>query len=121
MKNCLSIVIVSVGVALSLICATESEAGGYFMTDRDGKVISEDNQAVITIGPLDKTVIFLDRGEREVFELLWDAEARSLVVKGSRVHLKIDSDGTVEKWTRIPEDQQIPLIIEPIVPVGPHK
>lgn len=55
MKDCLSIVIVCVGVAPSLICATESEAGGYFMTDRDGKVISEDTQAVITIGPTDRT------------------------------------------------------------------
>ncbi|MGE5239469.1 MAG: hypothetical protein ACM3ON_11770 [Chloroflexota bacterium] len=75
MKNCLSIVIVSVGVALSLICATESEAGGYFMTDKYGKVISEDTQAVITLGPTDRMVIFLDRGEREVFDLVWDAEA----------------------------------------------
>ncbi len=117
-----AVLLLVLGISLSFACPGSAKAGGYFLTDREGRVISEDREHVIVIGPADKTLVLLDNGGRKVFDLTWDADAQSLVIKGDRVHLKVHRDGTVEKWTAFPEGQaQPPVLIEPIVPYAPQK
>ena len=105
-----------------LISPVELYAGGrYYLTDKDGKIISEDPGNAIVTGPTNQTIILNDRGNRKVFEIGWDADVRAVVVKGEKVHLKIHSNGKIEKWTTFEnEDQgQYPIFIKPIVPVVP--
>ena len=99
-----------------------SYAGGYFITDEENRIISEGSEKNIVIGPTEKTVVFHDSGNRKVFDILWDASEKSLIVKGAHVHIKIYSDGKMATWKRIENEKEFsPLLIEPIVPVYPRK
>jgi hypothetical protein len=117
----LAVLVLTVGISLSLAHPGAARAGGYLLTDKEGKVISEDKEHVITIGPTDNAIVLVDRGDRKIFELTWDAGAQSLVIKGDRTHLKVHRDGTVERWAAFPEGQvQPPVLIQPIVPYAPQ-
>jgi hypothetical protein len=98
-------------------------AGGYYITDKDGKVISEISERNIIVGPTEKTIIFSDYSERKVFDITWDADEQTLIVKGDHVHLKIYSSGKIEKWSTFGdhESEQYPIFIEPIVPITPRQ
>lgn len=92
---------------------------GYAITDKDGKVISEEPGQTLVLGPTTQTIILNDRGNRKVFELIWDAAAGAIMIKGNRVHLKIHDSGKIEKWTELDREKEnsYPLFIQPIVPV----
>jgi hypothetical protein len=95
---------------------------GYSITDRDGKVISEDPGNTLVTGPTNQTIILNDRGNRKVFELFWDAAGGAVVIRGDNVHLKIHSSGKIEKWTEFEnmQNEQYPLFITPEVRIGPN-
>ena len=95
---------------------------GYSITDKDGKVISEDPGNTLVTGPTNQTIILNDRGNHKVFEVLWDAAGRAVTVKGDRVHLKIHSSGKIEKWTEFDnmQNEQYPLFITPEIRTGPN-
>jgi hypothetical protein len=95
---------------------------GYSITDKDGKVISEDPGNTLVTGPTNQTIILNDRGNHKVFEVLWDAAGRAVTVKGDRVHLKIHSSGKIEKWTEFDnmQNEQYPLFITPEIRIGPN-
>jgi hypothetical protein len=117
----LAALVLAPGIVCCLHSPDLSNAGGYFLTDREGKANSESREHVVVIGPEDNAIILMDRGDRRVFDLSWDANEHSLVIKGDRVHLKVHRDGTVEKWAAFPEGQgQPPLLIEPVVPYTPR-
>jgi len=94
-------------------------AGGYFITDKDGKVISEDSEKTIILGPTEKTVVFNDYNGTKVFDIQWNADDKTLIIMGNNIYLKIYSDGRIEKWTELKEggDEQYPMLIEPVVPI----
>jgi hypothetical protein len=96
-------------------------AGGYFITDKDGKIISESSEKTVSIGPTEKTIAFYDHNEIKVFEMQWDADEKTLIIKGDTVHLKIFRNGRVQKWSTSEESGsgQYPLFIEPIIPIIP--
>jgi hypothetical protein len=93
--------------------------GGYSLTDRDGKVISDAPANAIVTGPTNQIIILNDRGNRKVFEVSWDAEGRAVMVKGEKIHLKIYSNGNIEKWTGLENREQPPLILNPVIPIYP--
>jgi len=94
-------------------------AGGYFITDKDGKVISEDTNKTILLGPTEKAVVFNDHNGTKIFDIQWDAGEKTIIIRGNNVHLKIYSSGRIEKWTtfREGEAEQYPILIEPVVPI----
>jgi hypothetical protein len=94
-------------------------AGGYFITDKDGKVISEDSEKTIILGPTEKTVVFNDYNGTKVFDIQWNAGEKALIIMGDNIHLKIYSNGRIEKWTELKEggEEQYPITIEPVVPI----
>lgn len=99
-------------------------AGGYYITDKYGNVISEISEKTVVVGSTEKTIIFSDYSERKVFDIKWDADEKTLIIRGDHVHLKIYSSGKIEKWSTFGdyESEQYPLFIEPIVPIMPrHK
>jgi hypothetical protein len=104
--------------ALVIIPPLEGLAG-YSLTDKDGKVISEPAADAIVTGPTNQTIILNDRGNHKVFEITWDAEGRAVQVKGEKIHLKIHSNGNIEKWTSVDNQDQYPNQIGPIVPIVP--
>jgi hypothetical protein len=104
--------------ALVIIPPLEGLAG-YSLTDKDGKVISEPSANAIVTGPTNQTIILNDRGNHKVFEITWDAEGRAVQVKGEKVHLKIHSNGNIEKWTSLENQDQQPIQIAPVVPIVP--
>ena len=95
---------------------------GYSITDKDGKVLSEEPGNTLVTGPTNQTIILNDRSNRKVFEILWDANGSAVIVKGDNVHLKINSNGSIEKWTPLENDykDQYPIIIQPVVPRPPR-
>ena len=95
---------------------------GYSITDRDGKAVSEEPGNTLVTGPTNQTIILNDRSNRKVFEILWDANGSAVIVKGDNVHLKINSNGSIEKWTPLENDykDQYPIIIQPVVPRPPR-
>jgi hypothetical protein len=103
---------------LVIIPPMESLAG-YSLTDKDGKVISEPTADAIVTGPTNQTIILNDRGNHKVFEITWDAAGRAVLVKGEKIHLKIHSDGNIEKWTSLDNQEQSPIQIAPVVPIVP--
>jgi len=99
-----------------------SYAGGYVITDEENRIISEGSEKNIIIGPTEKTVVFHDSGDRKVFDILWDASEKSLIIKGDHVHMKIYSDGKMATWKRTDSEKELsPVLIQPIVPVYPGK
>ncbi len=95
---------------------------GYAITDKDGKVISEEPGNALVTGPTNQTIILNDRGNHKVFEIFWDAQDRAVVVIGDNVHLKIFSSGRVEKWTGFESDNNAyPIFIQPVVPIVPPR
>jgi hypothetical protein len=106
-------------LVLGIIFPLEALAGGYYLTDKDGKVISDTPVNAIVTGPTDQTIILNDRGNQKVFELTWDAEGSAVMVKGERIHLKIHSNGNIEKWTNLENKDQYPINIGPVVPIVP--
>jgi hypothetical protein len=64
-------------------------AGGYFITDKEGKVISEDSEKTIILGPTEKTVVFNGYNGTKVFDIQWDACEKTIIIRGNNVHLKI--------------------------------
>jgi hypothetical protein len=97
-------------------------AGGYFITDKDGNIVSESPETSVTIGPTDKAIFFYDYNKMRVFDIQWDAGEKTLIIKGDHVHLKIYSSGKIEKWSTYMDTQseQYPLIIEPVIPIFPR-
>ena len=71
----LSKIIPSITIAFllyGLISPVELYAGGrYYLTDKDGKIISEDPGNAVVTGPTNQTIILNDRGNRKVFEIGW--------------------------------------------------
>ncbi|HAM50529.1 MAG TPA: hypothetical protein DCP92_07450 [Nitrospiraceae bacterium] len=114
------LILISITIAMVPILAY---AGGYFVTDRDGNVISEKPEKVTIIGSSEKSIVFNDKRDRKVFEVQWDASSKRLVVKGDNVYVQIFSTGKIEKLTTINGDEtnQMPITIEPVVPVSPRK
>ncbi|HET6515548.1 MAG TPA: hypothetical protein VFG09_10345 [Thermodesulfovibrionales bacterium] len=107
---------------LTVLFPITAHAGGYFLVDRDGRVISETSEKVIEIGSSGKRVAYHDGGTR-VFDVEWDASKRTLVVKGDNVYLRIYSTGQIEKLTTIyeGEKQQMPIFVEPNVNFMPRQ
>jgi hypothetical protein len=97
-------------------------AGGYFITDKDGRVISEDSEKIIMLGPTEKTIVLNDYNGSKIFDIYWDASEKSIIIKGINIHLKVYSNGRMERWTEIKEgwEEQYPILIEPIVPILPE-
>jgi hypothetical protein len=97
-------------------------AGGYFITDKDGNVISESTEKIVVIGPTEKTIVLNDYNQIKVFEIQWDADEKTLIIQGDTVHLKIFRNGRVEKWSTFEESgsEQYPIFIEPIIPISPR-
>jgi hypothetical protein len=95
---------------------------GYSITDRDGKVISEDPGNTLNTGPTNQTIILNDKGNHKVFEVLWDAASGAVTVKGDRVYLKIHSSGKIEKWNEFDnmQNEPYPLFITPEIRIGPN-
>lgn len=90
--NIKSIIFVIAGVLIIFVFITLTSmlyAGGYYLTDRDGKVISENLEKTITVGPTEKTIVFNDHNDMKVFDIQWDADERTLIIKGDNVHLKV--------------------------------
>jgi hypothetical protein len=98
-------------------------AGGYFITDKAGNIISESSEKTVVIGPTEKTIVLYDYDQIKVFEMQWDADEKTLVIKGDNVHLKVFRSGKIEKWSAYTdtETEQYPLFIEPVVPIFPQK
>jgi hypothetical protein len=98
-------------------------AGGYFLTDKDGYIISESSEKTVVIGPTEKTIVLYDYDQIKAFEIQWDADEKTLVIKGDNVHLKVFRSGKIEKWSAYTdtEPEQYPLFIEPVVPIFPQK
>lgn len=96
-------------------------AGGYYITDKDGKVISEDSEKIIIIGPTEKTIIFNDYNGTKIFDIHWDANEKTIIIKGFNIYLKIYSNGRIERWGEIKEGEgeQYPILIEPVIPIFP--
>jgi len=96
-------------------------AGGYFITDKDGKIISESSEKTVSIGPTEKTIAFYDHNKIKVFEIQWDADEKTLIIQGDTVYLKIFRNGRVEKWSTFEDSgqEQYPIFIEPIIPIVP--
>ena len=97
-------------------------AGGYFITDKDGKIISESSEKTIVIGPTDKTIVLNDDNGLKAFNLTWDAHERALLISGDHVDVKIHSSGKIEKWSTFEDSgqKQYPIFIEPIIPIIPR-
>jgi hypothetical protein len=112
--NYLSLIVWGLGILLPL-----EALAGYSLTDRDGKVISDAPANAIVTGPTNQIIILNDRGNRKVFEVSWDAEGRAVMVKGEKIHLKIYSNGNIEKWTGLENREQPPLILNPVIPIYP--
>lgn len=110
-----------IAVISVIMVPAASFAGGYYLTDREGRIISEDSGKTVVIGPADKTAVLNDRGDRKVFDLEWNAGEKTLVVKGEKVHIKIYSSGKIERWTSIDEGNKadMPIVIQPIIPLYP--
>ena len=108
-------------MAISCLVIPGSTLAGYAVTDKDGKVLSEESGNTLGLGPTNQTIILNDRGNRKVFELNWDAAAGTVVIKGDRVNLKIYDSGKIEKWSELGPEKgdSYPLMIQPIVPVPP--
>jgi hypothetical protein len=98
-------------------------AGGYFLTDKDGYIISESSDKTVVIGPTEKTIVLYDYDQIKAFEIQWDADEKTLVIKGDNVHLKVFRSGKIEKWSAYTAtgSEQYPLFIEPVVPIFPQK
>ena len=96
---------------------------GYQIVDREGKVLNKDPEEPIEISSTDKKVIFNGRGGDKVFEVEWDATNKKLIVKGEHVYLQIYNDGKVERLTTIQqgEQSQIPITVEPVIPIIPKQ
>ena len=93
---------------------------GYVITDKDGKVISEEPGNNLILGPTNQTIILKDRGNHKIFKIFWDAGAQTIVVKGDNVHLKIFSNGRLERWTSIEKgEKEYPIVIKPVIPILP--
>jgi hypothetical protein len=107
----------------AIIKPSTIKAGGYFMTDIDGNIVSEVPETSVNIGPTDKAIFFYDYNKTRVFDIQWDAGEKTLTVKGDQVHLKIYNDGKIEKWStyRDTQSEQYPLIIEPVIPLFPRQ
>ncbi|MGQ9571487.1 MAG: hypothetical protein ACUVUQ_11765 [Thermodesulfovibrionales bacterium] len=97
------------------------DAGGYFLTDKDGRVISEDSEKTIFVVPTEKKIIFNDYNGTKIFDIQWNANEKTIIIRGNNVYLKIYNSGKIEKLTELGESsgEQYPLIIEPIIPVMP--
>lgn len=97
-------------------------AGGYFITDKDGNIVSESPEKSVAIDPTDRAIFFYDYNKTRVFDIQWDAREKTLIIKGDHVHLKIYSSGIIEKWSTYMDTQseQYPLIIEPVIPIFPR-
>jgi len=97
-------------------------AGGYFITDKDGNIISEGSEKTIVIGPTDKTIVLNDDNGIKAFNLTWDAHERALIIRGDHVDVKIHSSGKIEKWSSFEDSgqEQYPIFIEPIIPIIPR-
>jgi hypothetical protein len=97
--------------------------GRYHLTERDGQVISELPANALVTGPTNQTIILNDRGNRKVFEVIWDADGGAVVIKGDQLHLKIHRSGKIEKWTDLDDDKKdpFPIFIQPVVPVNPPR
>lgn len=124
--NIKSIIFVIAGVLIIFVFITLTSmlyAGGYYLTDRDGKVISENLEKTITVGPTEKTIVFNDHNDMKVFDIQWDADERTLIIKGDNVHLKVYSSGKIEKWSTFwsNELEQYPLFIKPVIPILPQR
>ena len=106
----------------AIIKPSAVKAGGYFMTDRDGNIVSESPETSVTIGATDKTISFFDYNKMRVFDIQWDAGEKTLIIKGNHVHIKIYDSGKIEKWStyRDTQSEQYPLIIEPVIPIFPR-
>ncbi len=100
----------------------KAKAGGYFITDKDGKVISEIPEKTIVVGPTEKTVVFHDHSDMAVFATQWDADEKTLIIRGDNVHLKIHSSGKIEKWSTSEDSgsEHYPIFIEPVIPILPR-
>jgi len=98
-------------------------AGGYFITDKDGNIVSESPEKSVAIDPTDRAIFFYDYNKTRVFDIQWDAGEKTLIIKGDHVHLKIYSSGKIEKWSTYMDTQseQYPLIIEPVIPIFPRE
>ena len=81
-------------------------AGGYFITDKDGNIISENSDKTIVIGPTDKTIVLNDYNGTKAFNLTWDAHERALIISGDHVDVKIHSSGKIEKWSTFKDSWQ---------------
>jgi hypothetical protein len=95
---------------------------GYAITDKDGKVLSDDPGNTLNTGPTNQTIILNDKGNHKVFEVLWDAAGGAVTIKGDRVHLKINRSGKIEKWTEFDntQNEQYPLFVTPEIRLGPN-
>lgn len=116
-------IILLVFIGIGLVSPLERVWAGYSLTDRDGRVLSEDQGGTLVTGPTNQTIILNDQGNRKIFEIAWDATGMALVVKGDNVHLKIHSSGKVEKWSAYETENKdrYPIILTPVVPGKPRK
>ena len=107
---------------LAIIKPSTVKAGGYFITDRDGNIVSEIPETSVSIGPTDKAIFFYDYNKTRVFDIQWNAGEKTLIIKGDHVHLKIYNSGKIEKWSTYMDTQseQCPLIFEPVIPIFPR-
>lgn len=122
---CLTLSIILSGCFL--ISPQQACAGGIYITDTDGNILNEKpdkaKEKTVTVGPSERAVVFNDSSNSKVFDVTWDPEEKSLVIKGSSVQIKVHSSGKIEKWTTISgEEKTQPTIeIKPIVPVPPKR
>lgn len=116
-------VILAIAITFFIVGTVSSKSyAGYSITDRDGKVVSEEPGNTLVTGPTNQTIILNDRSNRKVFEIFWDAAGSAVIVKGDHIHLKINSNGNIEKWVPLEREyrDQYPIIIQPVVPRPPR-
>jgi hypothetical protein len=126
MKNNHGVIICITAVFVLILAITKPStvnAGGYFITDKDGNIVSESPETSVSIGPTDKAIFFYDYNKTRVFDIQWDAGEKTLIIKGNHVHLKIYNSGKIEKWStyRDTQSEQYPLIIQPVIPIFPRE
>ena len=104
-----------------LMPAASACAGGYFLVDKEGRVLNRAQDQPVEVGAGNGKAVFKDRSGTRVFDAEWDASNRILIIKGQNVYLRIHGDGKIEKLGTIQEGEpgRTPLVIQPVIPVFP--
>lgn len=121
MSNKLPMIVSLFFIFVFIIQPSSANAGGYLLTDKDGRIISEDQEKTFIIGPTEKTIIFNDYSGTKIFDAYWDANEKTIIIRGINVYLKIYSSGKIERWKELREgsEEDYPILIEPVIPIMP--